>query len=287
MFSYRYMYMNMDELKSGKDDTSAEGALVDYMATPVRMPMNMQMLGMMYAPGDNIILMAMFNYVSMSMDHVTRMGGRFTTEASGFGDVRLSALYKFFNKDRQSLHGQLGISLPAGSVTESDVIPASAPDKVALPYPMQVGSGTFDTNLALTYAGQANTVSWGSQAKGVFRFGENDRQYRYGNRYSLNNWFAVRTSTWLSLSTRLEGLVVTEIHGADPNLNPMMVITADTANTGGTYVNAAFGCNTYIPSGALKNLRIGFEFAFPLIQDVHGIQLKTKEILTTGLQYSF
>ncbi|MEM7276499.1 MAG: type IV pilus secretin PilQ family protein, partial [Pseudomonadota bacterium] len=36
----------------------------------------------------------------------------------------------------------------------------------------------FDTNLALTYLGQTDQVSWGSQLRGIFRFGENERDYQ-------------------------------------------------------------------------------------------------------------
>lgn len=287
MVSYRYMYMNMGELKQGSDDASFDDALADYIVTPTSMPMNMHMLGAMFAPSDKITLMAMFNYLSMEMDHITRMGGTFTTESSDFGDIQLAILYKFFNKNQQTLHGQLGFSIPTGSVTESDVTPASTPNETELPYPMQVGSGTFDPNLALTYLGQNESISWGSQIRGVFRFGENDREYRYGNRYSLNNWFAIKANNWLSVSARLEGLIVGEIEGADPNLNPMMVITTDTNNSGGTFINSGVGVNTYISKGAFKNLRFGVEFGYPLYQDLNGIQLKIKETLTFGTQYSF
>jgi hypothetical protein len=152
---------------------------------------------------------------------------------------------------------------------------------------MQLGSGTFDTNLAVTYLCQGNVLSYGAQLRGVFRFGENERDYRYGNRYSLNNWLAARATDWLSFSVRLEGLTVSEINGKDPNLNPMMVITADTQNSGGTYLNSGLGFNIYVPSGALQNLRFGFELAAPLYQDLNGIQLQNKETLSAGVQYSF
>lgn len=287
MFSYRYMYMNMEGLKQEGNDASFDDALADYMVTPTKMPMNMHMLGSMYAPSDKLTLMAMINILSMEMDHVTRMGGTFTTEVSGFGDVSLSALYKFFSKNRSTMHGQFGISIPTGSVTESDVTPASAPNESILPYPMQLGSGTFDTNLALTYLCQGSILSYGSQLRGVFRFGENERDFRYGNRYGLNSWLAAKATDWLSFSVRLEGLTVGEINGADPNLNPMMVLTADTENSGGTYLNSGIGFNMYAPNGALKNIRFGFEFAAPLYQDLNGIQLKNKDTLTAGLQYSF
>jgi len=286
MFSYRYMAMKMEDLKQGSDDATFDDALTNYMVTPTKMPMNMHMLGAMYAPSDKLTVMAMINIMEMEMDHVTRMGGMFTTEVSGFGDVKISGLYKFFNKNRQTMHSQLGLSIPTGSVTESDVIPASAPNEAVLPYPMQIGSGTFDTNLALTYLCQGDIFSYGGQLRGIFRFGQNEREFRYGNRYSLNNWLGIKAANWLSFSARLEGVLVGEIDGLDPNLNPLMVITADTVNSGGHNLNSGLGFNLYAPSGALKNLRLGFEFGIPLYQDLNGIQLKNKETITLGLQYS-
>ena len=286
MFSYRYMYMDMKDLKHGNDDASIADALSDYMVSPTKMPMKMYMLGAMYAPSDKLTLMAMVNVLSMEMDHSTRMGGTFTTEASGFGDVSISGLYQFFNTNRQTLHGQLGLSIPTGGVSESDVTPASSPNETVLPYPMQLGSGTFDTNLAMTYLCQGDWLSYGAQVRGIFRFGENERDYSYGNRYSLNNWMGAKIADWLSLSARIEGVLAREINGMDPNLNPMMVITADTQNSGGNFINSAIGLNIYIPNGTFKNTRLGFEFGYPLYQDLNGIQLKNKEMPVLGLQYA-
>jgi len=286
MFSYRYMFMNMEDLKRGNDDASFDDALADYMVTPTKMPMNMHMLGAMYAPSDRITIMAMVNVLSMEMDHVTRMGGMFTTEVSGFGDVKLSGMYKILDKNRQIVHGRLGFSLPTGSVSEKDVIPASAPNAVNLPYPMQLGSGTFDTSLDLTYLFQGPVFSYGGQVSGIFRLGENEREFTYGNKYTMNHWFGFKLKDWFSLSARLERIWTSKIRGEDPNLNPVMVITADTDNSGGNVLNSGFGFNLYAPTGALKNLRLGFEFSFPLFQDLNGIQLKNKETLQLGLQYS-
>ncbi|NER14532.1 transporter [Leptobacterium flavescens] len=287
MVSYRYMYMNMEDLKLGSDDVPFSAALAEYMVTPTSMPMNMHMLGVMYAPSNRVTLMVMGNYISQEMDHVTRMGGTFTTSSSGIGDTKVSAFYKFFNRNRQQLHAEGGLSIPTGSIDEEDVIPASAPNSVILPYPMQIGSGTWDFSLALTYLAQTDLFSFGSQLRTLLRTGTNDNEYRLGNRYESNNWVAVKATNWLSFSARVQGLITGEINGLNPALNPAMVITADTDNSGGTFVNSGIGFNTYVPKGALKNLRFGFEFAFPLYQDLNGFQLKRKETLTFGLQYAF
>lgn len=291
MISYRYMYMNMEDLKRGNDDVSNESVLLpnggNYMVTPTKMPMQMHMFGGMFAPTDNLTLMAMAMIVENEMDHITAMGGEFTTTSAGFGDTKISGLYKFFNKNASILHGKLGVSLPTGSIDEMDVIPASAPNEVILPYPMQIGSGTFDVETGLTYLWQSNTISGGNQLDAVLRTGKNDNEYRLGNRYSLDNWIAYKATNWLSFSARVEGLLISEIEGANPLLNPTMVITADTSNSGGTFINGGLGFNIYVSKGTLKNLRLGFEFASPLLQDVNGVQLKINETITTGIQYAF
>lgn len=287
MFSYRYMYMNMEDLNRGSENTSFADALTQYMVTPTSMPMQMHMLGAMYAPSDNVTLMVMANYLTSEMDHVTRMGGIFTTEASGFGDTKVAAMYKFFNKDKQQLHAQVGVSIPTGSIDEQDATPASTPNEVILPYPMQIGSGTFDGEFALTYLKQWSNWSFGTQARTTVRFGKNDNDYRLGNRYNLNNWAAFTATKWLSFSGRIELGAIDRIEGTNSALNPMMVITADTQNSGMTYANAGLGFNLYAFKGSLKNLRFGFEAALPIFQNMNGVQLRNKETLTFGLQYAF
>ena len=290
MFSYRTMYMNMEDVKTGVNDLNSQALLVpnggSYMVAPTSMPMNMHMLGAMYAPSDKLTLMVMVNYISMEMDHVTAMGGTFTTKSSGLGDTKISALYKISNKRKQSFHGQIGFSLPTGSINSMDVTPASGGNDVILPYPMQIGSGTVDSDLAITYLGQSQNISWGSQVKGTFRFGKNSNDYRLGNQYGLNNWFAIKASNWISLSARVQGLLVNKIQGANTALNPGMIITANTVNSGGEYVYGGLGLNFYVPKGDFKNFRFGFEFSSPIYQKVNGTQLKQKETITLGIQYS-
>jgi len=285
------MNMQMEDLKRGSDDVSNESVLVpnggEYAATPIRMSMDMHMLGGMYAATDKLTLSAMIGISSKDMDHITGAGGAFTTTSSGVTDLKIAGLYKLFNKNRQQLHVKAGVSLPTGSIEESDVIPASAPNEVVLPYPMQIGSGTLDGLLGATYLWQTDKISGGNQLNLTLRTGTNDRDYRLGNNYNLENWVSYKATDWISFSARVKGTIVSEIDGADPDLVPLMVITADTRNSGGTYIDGGLGVNLYAFKGSLKNVRVGFEFATPLLQDVNGVQLKRQETISAGLQYSF
>ncbi|MDT0685759.1 transporter [Autumnicola psychrophila] len=287
MFSYRFMSMNMKGLHSGTDEVSTTAVLENYMISPEEMNMNMHMLGAMYAPTDRLTLMAMTNFISNEMELVTRMGAAFNTSSSGFGDLKFSGLYQLFNRRKQSLHGQLGVSLPTGSIEEMDVTPMSAPNETSLPYPMQIGSGTFDGEAGLTYLIQGNFLSFGSQLTTLLRFGKNEYDYSFGNQYQLNNWIAAKLANSLSISGRVQGIIVEKIEGAHPGLNMMMVPAANPENSGGKYINAGLGTNFYIPSGAFKNVRFALEYAFPLYQDLNGIQLKNRSTFTAGVQYSF
>ena len=285
MFSYRYMFMNMDGNRDGTNSISDSQVLQDFMVAPTEMTMEMHMFGAMYAVSENVTLMAMVPYVTKEMEHVTRMGRRFTTNSEGFGDIKTTALYTILNKDKQRLHLNLGASFPTGSINERDDTPAGN-DQI-LPYPMQIGSGTFDLLPGITYLGQSDKGSWGAQALTTLRLGKNDNGYRLGNKYQLSGWVARNWTDWLSTSLRLTGTTWGDIDGADDRLNPMMIPTADPDRRSGTQINLGLGVNLYAPKGDLKGSRLAMEFELPIYRDLDGPQLETDWQLTLGLQSSF
>lgn len=293
MFTYRFMNMNMQDLQQDRNDiTNMQAHMEGYMATPLEMSMNMHMLGVMYAPSNNITLMMMANYISNDMslqmlNMSTDMIMPFSTTSSGFGDLKILGLFKIFNKNKQAMHAKAGISIPTGSIENKDVTPMSMSNQMILPYPMQTGSGTIDTELGITYLGQQKLLSWGSQLIGVLRFGANDYEYRMGNTIQFNNWLAIKTTNWLSFSGRIEAVYIDNIHGANPDLNPAMVTTANTNNSGGNYFNFGLGFNTYVPKGQMKDFRFSFEFEAPISQSLNGIQLEYQNSFMLGVQYAF
>ena len=82
-------------------------------------------------------------------------------------------LVRLIDKHDHHLHAQIGLSFPSGSLTEQDKTPASGGTTVRLPYPMQIGSGTYDFLPGLTYTGSRSAYSWGAQARGEIRMNEN------------------------------------------------------------------------------------------------------------------
>jgi hypothetical protein len=92
MLSFRYMHMAMDGNRDMTTGLTPADVLTTFPVTPLRMPMDMYMAGLMYAPSDRVTLMGMLPVLGLSMDHMTRSGVSFTTDSKGIGDTKLGAM---------------------------------------------------------------------------------------------------------------------------------------------------------------------------------------------------
>jgi len=300
MLSYRFMRMDMAGNRIGTDEVSPEEIVTTVptlRVVPTEMPMNMHMFGAMYAPSDWLTLMAMVNYIDKSMDHLTFQGmsgttrlGTFTTESEGFGDTSLTALIRLLDQPRvdgkDHVHLSLGLSVPTGSITETDDIltPMNTRPTVRLPYSMQLGSGTFDLLPGITYTGRDGDFSWGAQYRATLRLeDENDEGYRRGHVHEATAWLAYQWEPWISTSLRVAGSSEGQIEGIDPNImGPVQ--TADPDNYGGERVDLFAGVNLVGQNGDLRGHRLAFEVGAPVYQDLNGPQMETDWTLTVGWQ---
>ncbi|WP_251358145.1 transporter [Kangiella sp. TOML190] len=279
MLSYRFMDMKMSDNYIDSDDVSSQDVLEDYMVAPLEMTMRMHMLGVMYAPSDKVTLMAMTHYLDNDMNHLTRMGMTFSTDTSGLGDTSVSALVNIQQDSSSSTHYQVGISFSTGDIKERGNTPMG---NVRLPYPMQLGSGTYDAILALTHKEYFANSSWGIQGKQIIRTGHNDLDYRLGNRFELNSWYAYNLNHQWATSAGIRYLNQKDIKGADSALNPMMVPTADPKLRSGYAWDLSLGLNFNLHNGH----RLGFEFTKTVHQDLDGPQLGRDWSATLGWQYA-
>jgi hypothetical protein len=289
MLSYRYMRMGMDDLMNNDDGISRRKVLQDFMVTPTRMDMQMHMIGAMVAPIDRVTLMVMIPYLQNEMDHRTRSGVTFTTRSQGIGDVRVSALIDLWHDERHRIHANLGIGFPTGSITAEDKTPASGGSKVRLPYPMQLGSGSYELLPGLTYNGYADPYSWGAQVLSQIRLNENHAGYRLGDEYELTAWGARELADWVSASLRFAWHQNVNISGREQSssVNPNMVPTADPGRQAAMRLDTLFGFNFVVPGTPLAGTRFAIEAGLPIYQRVDGPQLGTSWIMTVGAQYAF
>jgi len=305
MISYRYMQMRMDGNLLGDDSISPEQIVTtvpNRFANPPMMPptlrvvpesmdTGMHMVGLMYAPSDRVTLMGMVNLVDKEMDHITFQGpmgtnrlGKFTTETDGMGDTRLAALVGLINEPDRKLILNLGLSIPTGDIEETGQIltPMNTTPSPRLPYPMQLGSGTWDAEPGLTYIRHAGRFGWGSQAKYLFRLDENDESYTLGDQFTWSNWGSYRLNENFSASLRLTWTALDSIDGIDPAI-AAPVQTADPDNQGGDRLDLGIGLNS-IWAG---NHRVSLEYETTINQDVNGVQMEMESMLTLGYQLAF
>ena len=305
MVSYRFMHMDMGGVQIGTNSATPEqvvttvpnrffgnpGQPPTLRVVPTSMRMDMHMAGAMYGLSDAVTLMVMGNYITKEMDHITFQGGMGTTQLGTFrtktadlGDTKVAALIGLTDK----VHINAGVSLPTGTITEEDDIltPMGGNPTVRVPYPMQIGSGTFDLEPGITYRDQTRSCGWGAQVKGVIRLGDNDEGYSLGNKAMATVWGAVALSPAVSVSGRIQAETLGRIDGIDPVImGPIQ--TANPDFQGGESVTAFAGVNFAVTGGALKGWRLGVEGGVPMVQDLNGPQMPTDYTLTVGIQKSF
>ena len=287
MIGYQYMYMDMQGNLNGDSAISTQEILREYKITPTAMNMEMHMGSLMYAPTNDITLMAMLPYKTITMDHVTRKGKKFTTRSEGIGDLQLMGNFVAFrtrwNKHLVSL--KAGLSIPTGSVDKRDRTPAGPAQP--LPYPMQLGSGTYDLMPGISYTGMSRDWGWGLQSIGTIRTGRNDQHYRLGDKLEVSGWLTHLWADWISTSVRINGKWWDDIHGADPRLNPNLVPTANPDIRAGSQVDFLMSIELYAPDGMLKGQHLGIEIGTPLYQHLNGPQLQTDWQISAGWQWTF
>ncbi len=258
---------------------------------PTEMTMDMHMLGVMYAPSDRITLMGMLNYIEKEMKHVTFMGpmgamrlGTFTTATSGVGDTSLAALINVYEDGESRWHVTMGLCVPTGDIEETDSIltPMNTRPSPRLPYPMQLGSGTYDIIAGLTYSKHGARWGWGGQWRSVFRLDENDENYTFGDEHRLGGWLSYLLTQHISLSGRLEYYDRGNIDGIDP-LIVAPVQTADPDRQGVKRLDLGLGVNFLLPQ---ERQRIALEINAPVMQDLDGPQLETDWYVTLGWQFT-
>lgn len=315
MLSYRYMRMNMEGNRIGTNSISPEEIVTTVpnhnpvvtpngmtvtppflRVVPTRMTMDMHMLGAMYAPSDNITLMAMLPLIRKDMDHITfspmpgaNLIGGFKTKSEGVGDVKLGALYRLLDVGRNHVHLNMGISAPTGSLQERDDIfdPFGRTPEVRLPYAMQLGTGTWDLLPGVTYTGRERDLSWGAQYSAEIRLeDENSEGYSWGDKHSFTGWVAYQFAPWISTSIRAKYSTQSDIEGFDSQIGGP-IQTAHPANFGGKKLDLMGGVNLMVPDGPLKGHRLALEAGAPVYQDLNGPQLETDWMFTLGWQKAF
>jgi hypothetical protein len=284
MTSYRYSHMEMSDIYDGDDKLSpAQTRAKGYMMAPTEMSMDMHMFGAMYGITDDLTVMAMGSYIEKEMTMENGSNALTTNTSKGLGDTKLTLAYRLKELEGHRFQLNTGLSLPTGSIDKKSKTGAK------LAYPMQLGSGTFDLQPSLTYAGHHGDWGWGGQAAAVLHLGRNSDHYSLGDEFKLTAWGSRRLNKSFSASLRVEGKTQSEIDGSDPDFASKLNMAPGfrTENYGGSSIDGAVGINYLVQEGQLKGHRLAAEFIAPLYQNMNGIKLGNDYRLVVGWQKSF
>jgi len=215
-------------------------------------------------------------YIMQSTDHDSIVPGydHFNISSRGIGDITVNYSALVASWQQQKITLSVGLSLPAGSIDEKGDTPRASGDQ-QLPYTMQLGSGTWDFPLGLSYSRDGASASWGASVFTKLRTGKNERDYRLGNNFSASLW-----NTWYVNETihPLVKLVYQDwghIKGQDNDLlvpNPAFPYPAGITNPdnyGGQRITIATGGDIM-----LGTQKYSLEIGLPVYQRLNGVQPK-------------
>ena len=268
-----------------RDDTHSQGAQQvrvqdGFTSAPDRFDVERHELALMWAPTARVTTMLRVPYLRKEMRNIGP-AGPFTTHADGIGDIGLSAIARFMKKGDERSYLSVELGVPTGSIRRGG---ATGGGFGRLPYPMQLGSGTWSLKPALTYEGPAAVGTFGARLSARFHFGRNALGYRPRARYRVSAWYARRWVAGVSTSLRLQWQKWGNLDGADPGLVPTSSPSADSRRQKGQRLDLGAGLDVHLP---FANQALAFEGLVPLVQELDGPQVDFEWKLRAGWRWAF
>lgn len=278
-----YTQLRLDGYMSGDSDVRSNDVLFEsggirsernFPIVPTKITQEIFMARVEYAIDGRSRVNFSVPYIKQSTDHISSVANydEFMISTKGIGDVTANYYRELMSWEQQRLTWSVGVSIPTGSIDEQGDTPR-APGNQLLPYTMQLSSGTWDFPVGLRYQSDESTWAWGGNLLAKIRLGENDRNYRLGNRFTASMWAKGRTQYWLKPLVRLSYIAWGKIHGQDDEItvpNPSFPYPAAITNPnyfGGEKVKLSLGVE--LPIGAHS---VTAELGVPLYQNLNGIQ---------------
>ena len=290
--SLKYQKSEFDHYHKGTKKLSVDEVLFspgdeqrsndNFPVAPTKIIQRVHALIIAYEFSDKTTLRVALPHVEQNTDHVSIVPGysAFNIKSTGIGDVSVVGTYRLPGSHGGDWQLGAGISLPTGSIDQKGDTPRGPGDQ-QLPYTMQLGSGTIDIPVHVTYLRRGTKINWGGELAGKIRLGKNDRNYRLGNNFTISSWAGLNSSQWIQPSIRVSYKNWGRIHGADtelmvPGAYPFPAPVTDPHLFGGKQLEAVLGLKFPLFS---PRRYIEFEFGTPFYQSLNGPQ--------TGEEYHF
>ncbi len=303
MLSYRFMRLVKSGHRIGTDKVSPEYIVTNIInsvgqtlrVVPRKLTVDKHVFGAAFTLTDRVTLMAMIPYIRKKMNLITFRGARgaerlgtFTVRSQGFGDPQISARTRLYSDAMHRLDLSMGLRLPVGSIDKrgTALSPMNTPVRITLPYPMQIGSGSFGLLPGLIYSGNSGDISWKAQYTAAIQLNDNKRDYRLGDRHNLAVSGRIQAQDWLGFSLRARGWTQGRVRGRDRRIIAP-VQAAEPNFLGGDHIDISFGADFKFLNGLLRGNRIDSQFILPVYQKLNGPQIANDWAFAIGLKRNF
>jgi len=303
MFEYKYMRMFQDGMLdgsssidplsvlqnpnykklpySGSHDCTSEADPCLLTNAGYKMNMDMHMLMLMYHQTADLSWMMMLNYLTNDMDMYDKMdpdmeATSFKMDSAGIGDIQLFMTKRVEETEWFDINFTVGLNLPTGSIDEPDGIEDMSGNEGIAPYDMQMGSGTYDIITALAFEGVYYRFEYGAEIYRVTRTGLNSQYYNMGDTLKIKGWSRYTFPFGTQLRGGITQNIWSPIEGRDERMSD------NTRYSGGKRLDLLLGVGQ-----KYKDYSIYVDYAYPLLQHLNGVQMKTTGVLSFGVQYMY
>lgn len=284
-FAYNFKMVEFDGYLDGDNNQSREQVLFqgggqlrtdkNFPVLPTIITQQVHVFSVGYQLSDDWRMHLSIPYLTQNTEHISIIENyaNFAIDTSGVGDLVLSASHQLIATSENTWWFTAGLSLPTGSIDEQGDTPR-APGDQQLPYTMQLGSGTYDIPLEFSYQ-SLGRHDFSLAMSAVIRVGQNERNYRLGNSYSLGGRYKMSLSPSVQSFIGMELLHSQSIRGRDGELmvDPPFPYPASITNPklyGGDKISAKLGVIWQFR----PKYKLNVEFAKPLYQNLNGPQPK-------------
>ena len=283
-FGYRYTNHSLDGLRDGRDDLSRSDVVAEgYTSIADEMIVQEHLFELAYGWDERCTWVASLPVLFKELDTDLVGGGSIEQEAEGIGDLQLGVVYDLDHDEGRRLRLHVMLGVPTGSFDEEDGGPGGG--DVTLPYPMQLGTGTFDLHPGVTWMRKKDGWSWGVQGAGRVHLGENSDDWAVGDSFDFNAWISRTLVNDVVGSLRLQNRSWGDYHGDSDDLDPTVDPLQNPHRQGGMRTDLAAGVAWELGAGRDVN-RLELEVGVPVDEWLDGPQLGTDLLLTFGWRIS-
>ncbi len=210
------------------------------------------------------------------LNKTLKMGGAERGD-NGLGDMTLIGRYQVFQMDRpgETFRGQLlsGLKFPTGRDDESDSLGR-------LPQPLQLGSGSYDPVVAGVFTWQR--LRWQADFDVAYKINTEANGFRFGNTLAHDAAFQYRLLPWTLPEQGVPSFVygVLELNGLWAEHNRLN--GGKVSDSGGYTLLLSPGLQ-YVTRRWVAEISV----QLPVVQNLHGNQVKTDYVLNAGFRIQF